>query len=105
MALTLVDQATLVANVAWQKRVAAAVAETAQGTISKLAATVPNAYALKQLAAQAITDQSLTEGFCRFVAAGFGAPVTTLASPVEATGTDTQIKSQVRDAFDAFVAR
>lgn len=105
MPLTLTDQATLTADVAWRARVAAAVAETAQGTISKLAPTVPNAYALKALAAQAIVDQSLTEGFCRFVAAGFGAPVSTLAAPISATGTDTQIKSQVRDAFDAFVAR
>jgi len=105
MALTLADQATLVANVAWQKRVAAAVAETAQSTISKLGSTVPNAYALKQLAAQAITDQTLTEGFCRFVAAGFAAGVSSLATPVEATGTDAQLKTQVRDAFDAFVAR
>lgn len=102
MALTYTDQGTLVANVAWQKRVDAAVADVAQNTITKLAPNVPNYYRLQQLAQSSLRDPISTTVFSRLVAAGFGAAVTGLATPVEATGTDNQLRTQVNDAFNAF---
>lgn len=101
MALTYTDQGTLVVNVAWQKRVAAAAADVAQATITKLAPTAPNYYRLNQLAQQVVSSDALTPAFCRLVAAGFGAGVTALASPPENTGSDSQLKTQVTDAFTA----
>jgi hypothetical protein len=105
MALTLSDQAALVADTAWKARVAAGIADVAQAQIATLASNVPNAYQLKALAASAVVDQSLTDGFCRLTAAGFAAGVTSLATPASATGTDAQIRTQIRAAFDALVAR
>jgi hypothetical protein len=105
MALTLSDQAALVADTAWKARVAAGIADVAQAQISTLASNVPNAYQLKALAASAVVDQSLTDGFARLTAAGFGAGVTSLATPTAATGTDAAIRTQIRAAFDALVAR
>lgn len=101
MALNYVDQATLVATVAWQKRVAAAAADVSQATITKLAPTAPNYYRLNQLAQEVVKSDALTPAFCRLVAAGFGGAVTTLATPPENTGTDAQLKTQVTDAFSA----
>jgi galactokinase len=85
--------------------VAAGIADVAQAQISTLASNVPNAYQLKALAASAVVDQSLTDGFARLTAAGFGAGVTSLATPTAATGTDAAIRTQIRAAFDALVAR
>jgi hypothetical protein len=73
MALTYTDQGTLVANVAWQKRVAAAVADVSQNTITKLAPNTPNYYRLQVVAQNTMRDPTATEVFARLVAAGFGA--------------------------------
>jgi len=99
------DQATLVADVAWQKRIAAAVADVAQGTIQKLANAAPNEFHLKALAVRAVSSDELTMAFCRLVAAGFGATVSTIAAVPADTGTDQQLKTQVTDAFNALVSR
>lgn len=101
MALNYTDQGTLVTNTAWQKRVAAAAADVAQATITKLSPTAPNYYRLNQLAQQVVQSDALTPAFCRLVAAGFGVQVTALATPPENTGTDQQLRSQVTDAFNA----
>ena len=39
------------------------------------------------------------------VASGFAAGVTALATPVENTATDAQLKTQARAAFDALLSR
>ena len=105
MALTYVDQATLVANVAWQRRVEAAAADVAQSQIQTLAETAPNEFRLKQLAVRTVTSSELTPAFCRLIASGFAAGVTALATPAENTGTDAQLKTQARAAFDALLSR
>jgi hypothetical protein len=102
MALTYADQGTLVANVAWQKRIAAAVADVTQNTITKLAPNTPNYYRLQTMAQATIRDEAATLVFARLVAAGFGGGVTALATPVEATGTDAALGNQVLAAFNAF---
>jgi hypothetical protein len=45
----------------------------------------------------------MTLAFCRLVAAGFAAGVTTVATPVVDTGTDVQLKTQVTTAFNSLV--
>jgi hypothetical protein len=101
MALTYTDQGTLVALVAWQKRVAAAASDVAQNTITQLAPNTANYYRLNQLAQEVVKSDALTPAFCRLVAAGFGAGVTALATPAENTGSDTQLRTQVTAAFNA----
>jgi hypothetical protein len=104
MALTYAEQATLTTNTAWQGRVQAAVADVAQAQIATLTDTAPNALFLRNLAVQAVSDDSLTTAFCRLVAGGLP-PAVNLATPVEATATDAQLRTQVRTAFDALALR
>ncbi len=103
MALTYKDQATLVADVAWQKRIAAAAADVSQSVIVALPETTANSYRLKVLAREVVQSDSWTLAFCRLVAAGFGAGVTALAAAAVDTGTDVQLKAQVTTAFNSLV--
>lgn len=104
MALTYAQMSTLVADAGWNGRVAAAVADVAQAQIRTLANDAPNEYQLKNLAVEAVTSDTLTHGFARLVAAGLPNTVN-LATPTTDTGTDAQLRAQVRAAFDALVRR
>jgi hypothetical protein len=103
MALTYKDQSTLVADVAWQKRIAATAADVAQSVIVALPEASANSYRLKALARDVVQSDTWTLAFCRLVAAGFGAGVTALATPAVDTGTDVQLKAQVTTAFNSLV--
>jgi hypothetical protein len=103
MPLNYKDQSTLVSDVAWQKRIAATAADVAQSVIVALPETAPNSYRLKALAREVVQTDAWTMAFCRLVAAGFAAGVTTVATPAVDTGTDVQLKSQVTTAFNSLV--
>jgi hypothetical protein len=103
MALNYKDQSTLVSDVAWQKRIAAAAADVAQSVIVALPETAPNSYRLKALAREVVQSDAMTLAFCRLVAAGFGAGVTALSTPLVDTGSEAQLKTQVTTAFNSLV--
>jgi hypothetical protein len=103
MPLNYKDQSTLVSDVAWQKRIAAAAADVAQSVIVALPETAPNSYRLKALAREVVQTDSMTLAFCRLVAAGFGAGVTALSTPLVDTGSEAQLKTQVTTAFNSLV--
>lgn len=103
MALTYTDQATLVANAAFRSRVHACVADIARTQIRTLTPDQPNYTNLIRISVEAVRSDAYDDAFCSLVAAGMPSAVTVLATPVDATSTDTQLRAAVRAAFDALV--
>lgn len=104
MALTYTDQATLVANDAWRARVACCVADIARTQIRTLVPTDNNYTNLIRISVDAVRSDTYEQAFALLVAAGMPSGVTVLATPVDQTGSDTQLRAAVRSAFDALVA-
>lgn len=103
MALTYKDQSTLAADTAFVDRVYACVADVAQSQIRSLANTAPNYTALIRISVDSVRDKATwAPTFARLVAASLPGTVT-IATPTVDTATDAQIKTQVRNAFDALV--
>lgn len=102
MALTYKDQATLAADVGWAGRVVAATADVAQTQLRVLVPTAPNYTQLIRLAVDALTSPDLQSKIRSLVAASLPATVV-LATPTADTGTDVQLRAQVRNAFDNLV--
>lgn len=103
MALTYQDQSAMVADTPFVDRVYACVADVAQSQIRSLVNTAPNYTALIRISVDAVKDKD-TWGptFARLVAASLPGTVN-IATPVVDTATDAQIRTQVRNAFDALV--
>lgn len=102
MALTLAEISSVASDTAWQARVAAAIYDVSATQIRALSPTAPNYTQLIELGVRALTDLDLQAKIWRLVAAGLPGAVV-VATPVSATGTDAQIRTQVRSAFDALV--
>lgn len=102
MALTYKEQATMTADAIWASRIVSATADVAQTQLRVLASTAPNYTQLTHLAVDALTSADLQAKICRLVAAGLPG-TTVLATPVADTGTDAQLRTQVRNAFDNLV--
>jgi len=106
MPLTYVQQTQLAKSTAWQDRITAALTDVSLNVLRTLADTVPDAYNLKNLAVDVVRDpDSYTPAVARLVSAAAGPALANLATPIEATGTDAQLRTQAELALRNLVRR
>ena len=106
MPLTYLQQTQLATTILWQGRVTAAMCDVSLNVLRVLADTAPDAYNLKNLAVDVVRDPAAyTPAVSRLVAAAAGPALANLATPVEATGTDAQLRTQAELALRNLVRR